>query len=1009
MAFSAYSYAIATRFGTNPLDPLGRPPVAGQFDLLNRDHVRALLEEVLAAFPTKRLFELEPEIIPDFLDNPTPEQATRVHAAIERSFGTLLDNMADGLVLTQKALVRRIVEAAKLSDLSPGLGTQLLVPSVTGLKRLIVDKLANALVVEGQKSPADFLAAYNPLFYQPKPVESPTQPEVGLISLTATGVNSGFVTLSPQSNGVVTLALNYADQLGALAAPDYGLAVRYRLGGTAREGIDYTIQDKVGLPIASIIAGQSSGSISIKITPAALAAGDRYLQLELLSADSGMRVDPSNAVVTIAFGSKALALDTATTGQRTSFNPHELVTATDTSPAILRAPAGGSNVVLRGVNGRADLFVVGDTQSAGIPFIENFHAQDGDRILIVSGGLIANRFANQLSDQNNRKSALAALQKEYGADAIAGLSANALDALIAAEIQQISPLVPFDITQLNTMGGFIFDITGRSPVAMVSDYSAATGDSAWASLSMNPNGKLAFAELLLVSGGSTVQIADRASIGSIVGTLTTTATQNGSLSGPFSYSLLPGFSDNQSFSIEGDRLVVHQTPDFKTQASYQLHVRSTGRDGMSFDSVLLVTVADTPKLPAGLSLSTSSVPENQPVGTSVGTLATSDPGLGEQIIWSLVSGSGSTDNSSFSISGNQLLTSTVLDHEWRGSRSIRVRATNSRGLSAEQIILIQVTDHSDTPFVVKLSKNIVAENLTKGTVVGRLSARGATGRRSYTLVNGEGSADNALFVIRGNRLVTRAAIDQEQSPSLNVRVRATDRTGAFTDRVFTIKVRDVKERPAIVIPELFTIDQSGPLKLIFSDTPFAVDNALPSLRLAVTIRVRQGSLSAVSAGGVQVTGTPTVRRFFGSLSALNAYFTDQAGHVIYSPSIYNKGETPLIVGFTELSNKGNMTSIARSVIKAKPFAAQAAISAASTVQHDRSLAQKALFMANQVEISMSHLTDRSASNLYETSTSTGMANRSADAPISDKIAAFVPGSLASLARHRRFVKSMKTM
>jgi hypothetical protein len=430
---------------------------------------------------------------------------------------------------------------------------------------------------------------------------------------------------------------------------------------------------------------------------------------------------------------------------------------------------------------------------------------------------------------------------------------------------------------------------------------------------------------------------------------------------------------------------------------------------MSFDSVLLVTVADTPKLPAGLSLSTTAVPENQPVGTLVGILATFDPGLGDHITWSLVSGTGSADNNSFTIAGDQLRTSTVLDHEWQATRSIRVRATNSRGLSAEQVILIQATDHSDTPFVVKLTKSVVEENLPKGTVVGRLSARGATGRRSYTLVDGEGSADNALFVIRGNRLVTRAAIDQEQSPYLNVRVRATDRTGRFTDCVFTIKVRDVKERPAIVIPQLFTSDQSGPLRLIFSDTPFAVDDAMPSLRLAVTIRIREGSLSAVSAGGVQITGTPTVRRFFGSLSALNEYFTDQAGHVIYTPSIHNKGETPLIVGFTELSRKGNMTSIARSVIKVKPFAEPATFSAALTVQHDRPLEQKAHFMANSVEICTSHLTDHTTCNLYAMSTSTGIANRSADAPISDKTASIAPASLALMARHRRFVKSMKTM
>ena len=101
-------------------------------------------------------------------------------AAIERQFGTLLDNVSEGLVLTQKALVRRVVDGAALSDLAPALGTQLLVPSVAGLKRLLVEQLAESLVREGWNNRDEFLAAYYPVFYQPKPVEKPNQPTVSI-------------------------------------------------------------------------------------------------------------------------------------------------------------------------------------------------------------------------------------------------------------------------------------------------------------------------------------------------------------------------------------------------------------------------------------------------------------------------------------------------------------------------------------------------------------------------------------------------------------------------------------------------------------------------------------------------------------------------------------------------------------------------------------------------------------------------------------------------------------
>src|SRR5207248_9159563 len=93
-----------------------------------------------------------------------------------------------------------------------------------------------------------------------------------------------------------------------------------------------------------------------------------------------------------------------------------------------------------------------------------------------------------------------------------------------------------------------------------------------------------------------------------------------------------------------------------------------------------VAISVTDAAPTDIALSPSSVNENQPVGTTVGTLSTADGDAGDVFAYSLVAGTGSTDNGSFQLTGNTLQTSAVFDFESKASYSIRVRSTDGGGL-----------------------------------------------------------------------------------------------------------------------------------------------------------------------------------------------------------------------------------------------------------------------------------------------------------------------------------------
>lgn len=104
------------------------------------------------------------------------------------------------------------------------------------------------------------------------------------------------------------------------------------------------------------------------------------------------------------------------------------------------------------------------------------------------------------------------------------------------------------------------------------------------------------------------------------------------------------------------------------------------------------TVTITNAAPTDLALSDSSVREEQSAGLLVGTLTTTDSDTSDSFTYSLVTGTGSTDNANFRIVGNQLQTNAILDYESKASHSIRIRTTDVGGLFSEKQFTIQITN-----------------------------------------------------------------------------------------------------------------------------------------------------------------------------------------------------------------------------------------------------------------------------------------------------------------------------
>jgi gliding motility-associated-like protein len=202
-------------------------------------------------------------------------------------------------------------------------------------------------------------------------------------------------------------------------------------------------------------------------------------------------------------------------------------------------------------------------------------------------------------------------------------------------------------------------------------------------------------------------------------------------------------------------------------------------------------------VPTNLSLSGSSVMENNAVGYTIGNLSVSDQDATDTHTYGLVAGTGDTDNASFSVVGNELRIQESADYETKTSYSIRLSGMDNKGCSVVKVFAISVLPFNDPPTDILLSANAVNEDAEVGTVIGTLSSvdEDADETFTYSLVVGAGDTDNGLFMIDGDQLKAVGPFNYEGQASHSIRVRTTDAGTSTFEKEFSIAVIDVNEAP----------------------------------------------------------------------------------------------------------------------------------------------------------------------------------------------------------------------
>ena len=294
--------------------------------------------------------------------------------------------------------------------------------------------------------------------------------------------------------------------------------------------------------------------------------------------------------------------------------------------------------------------------------------------------------------------------------------------------------------------------------------------------------------------------------------------------------------------------------------------------------------------PTDIVLSNNSLAENQAAGTIVGVFSSVDPDAGNSFTYSLVAGTGSADNSSFTIDAAGNLNSAVsFDFETKSSYSIRVRTVDQGGLSFEKQFTITITDVNESPVLTRSLASII------GNVLTTLSNTGTWSDPESGIVTLTSSLGNVIKNANGtwDWSFTPATIFNSQT----VTITASDGTNTATT-TFVINA-------LVAIPNRQVFYKNSG----FTGVPAALDSSKVLLRSTTTTQVTSFANVINYSRGINGLVLDVAGLAAASLSASDFIFrvapAGASGTV--DPNTWLAAPTPTLIDVTP----GNATTAAR--------------------------------------------------------------------------------------------------
>ena len=180
-------------------------------------------------------------------------------------------------------------------------------------------------------------------------------------------------------------------------------------------------------------------------------------------------------------------------------------------------------------------------------------------------------------------------------------------------------------------------------------------------------------------------------VGTVIGDL---STDDPDLVDQHTYSLVsgPGDANNSQYELIGSSLRLATPLSVVQDVAHTVRIRSVDLEGALVEKIFSILVSNFNTPPRDIYLSANAVSETAPLGTVIGDFSTDDPDVGDYHTYSLVSGTGDTDNFFYSIHLGSLRLGDYLFVNSDVTHSIRVRLVDLAGASVEKVFNVEVSN-----------------------------------------------------------------------------------------------------------------------------------------------------------------------------------------------------------------------------------------------------------------------------------------------------------------------------
>ena len=257
-------------------------------------------------------------------------------------------------------------------------------------------------------------------------------------------------------------------------------------------------------------------------------------------------------------------------------------------------------------------------------------------------------------------------------------------------------------------------------------------------------------------------------------------------------------SDSVYFTIQGDSLLTDSVLNFEVISVFSLSLLSNDGNGGTVNKEFSIEVVDSNDLPF-FSLSDTVFEENTVVEKII--LQGFDEDLPEQnLSYSLVSGEGSTDNVSFTIQGDTLISDAAFDYETAPQYTLRIQLSDGID-SVSKSVRIEITN-APIATALNLSADTVTEDLPVGTFIGVLSTD--IQNAIFSLSPLSSNPDNVYLRVSTDSVFTDSVLNFENRNSLQVGFDVENVDGMAYSSMFQIYVRDTSYLELSNIQNIFS-------------------------------------------------------------------------------------------------------------------------------------------------------------------------------------------------------------